>query len=76
MLIIINSLTEAFAVLGPLPVFFVDMQELMAAQAASGGPPTLEGMMMVAKVLLEEPVIKDVIMKLLPKLMYLGCLDA
>lgn len=69
-------LTEAYAALGALPMFFVDMGEYLAAMAAQGGgAPTIESMMMMGKQLLEAPEIKEVLFKLLPKLMYQGSLD-
>lgn len=43
-----------------------------------GGPaeaPTMESMMAIAKMLLEEPKMKEVIVKLLPRLLHQGCLD-
>lgn len=68
-----NGGLEAFAALGPLPMFFADMEQVAAA--TQGGAPTVEMLLEMGKMLLEQPHIKSVIMKLLPKLLYQGCLD-
>lgn len=52
------------------------MQELMKVHGGGAGEaPSMESMMMMGKMLLEEPKMKELIMKLLPRLLHQGSLD-